>query len=107
MVMKTLKEIRSPASGSEVLEEGKLLRRGAGALYARQSKVHGDDASRHFSIANSHLTRSSDSLEEQLENIRKGLQETNKGLQKMRDQNGSITALCLISVLFSERSGGR
>lgn len=100
--MKTFKQIRTDTTEQEFLEE-RPLRKGAGLLYARQSKVHGDTAERHFSASAQHLNRVSNSLEEQLDNITNAMKEMNHGFGKLRLQNGSITSLVLVSVLLSEK----
>jgi hypothetical protein len=100
--MKTFDEIRQDRVDPDLLEEG-VLRKGAGLVYARQSKVHGDAASRHFSNATNHLTRPADALDDQITNIRNAMKELSSGLTRMRDQNGSITSLCLVGVLLSEK----
>ena len=103
--MKTLDEIRGSNADPEFLEE-RVLRKGAGLVYARQSKKHGDDAARHFNAANNHLNRPADTVEDQLSNLTDAMKEMNSGLMRMRDQNGSLTALCLVSVLLNERQNG-
>ena len=105
--MKTLEEIRGTVTTDPEFLEERLLRKGAGLIYARQSRNHGDAASRHFSAANTHLDRPADTMEDQLLNITNAMKEMNDGYSKLRDQNGSITALCLVSVLLSEKSRGR
>ena len=104
--MKTFEELRDGAevtTNQDVLIERNLLRKGAGLLYARQSKSHGDAASRHFSASTQHLNRPADNMEDQLLNIINAMKEMNDGFEKLRDQNGSITALCLVSVLLNEK----
>ena len=101
--MKTLEEIRGTVTTDPEFLEERLLRKGAGLLYARQSKNHGDAATRHFSASTDHLNRAADTMEEQLQNITNAMKEMNKGFERLRDQNGSITALCLVSVLLSEK----
>jgi len=104
--MKTLEEIRGSNADPEYLEE-RLLRKGAGLVYARQSKKHGDDATKHFNAANNHLNRPANTMEDQLNNLTNAMNETNQGLIKLRDQNGSITALALVGVLLSEKVRNR
>ena len=103
-MMKTLEEIRgSVVTDPEVLNERNLMRKGAGLLYARQSKSHGDAAARHFSTSNQHLNRPANTMEDQLLNITNAMKEMNGGFERLRDQHGSITALCLVSVLLNEK----
>ena len=101
--MKTLEEIRGVvATEPEFLEE-RLLRKGAGLLYARQSKNAGGAAVRYFNASTQHLNRPANTVEDQLQNITNAMMDMNKGFEKLRDQSGSITALCLVSVLLSEK----
>ena len=102
-MMKTLEEIRGTVNTEPEFLEERLLRKGAGLLYARQSKNYGDAASRHFSASTQHLNRPADTMEDQLQNITNAMKEMNNGFERLRDQNGSITALCLVSVLLSEK----
>jgi hypothetical protein len=101
--MKTLEEIRGAVTTEPEFLEERFLRKGAGLIYARQSKKHGDAASRHFSDSTQHLNRPADTVEDQLQNITNAMKEMNDGFVRLRDQNGSITALCLVSVLLSEK----
>lgn len=103
MVVKTFQEIRGTGTTEPEFLEERFLRKGAGLIYARQSKNHGDAASRHFSASTQHLNRPADTMEDQLQNITNALEEMNKGFGKLRDQNGSITALCLVNVLINEK----
>lgn len=101
--MKTLKEIRGTVTTEPEFLEERLLRKGAGLLYARQSKNHGNTATRHFSASTQHLNRPANTMEDQLLNITNAMKEMNDGFERLRDMNGSITALCLVSVLLSEK----
>ena len=103
--MKTLEEIRGTVTTEPEFLEERILRRGAGLMYARQSKMNGDAATKHFTNASNHLNRPADSLEDQVTHLTNALKETNQGLIKLRDQNGSMTALTLVGVLLSERGG--
>ena len=102
-MMKTLEEIRGTVTTEPEFLEERLLKKGAGLLYARQSKNHGDAAARHFNASTQHLNRPANTMEDQLLNITNAMKEMNDGFEKLRDQNGSITALCLVSVLLSEK----
>lgn len=109
-MVKTFEELRSGAdevTDQDVLTERNLMRRGASLLYARQSKSHGDAATRHFSASTDHLNRPADTMEDQLQNITNALKEMNKGFERLRDQSGSITALCLVSALLVEKGAKR
>ena len=101
--MKTFEEIRGTVTTEPEFLEERLLRIGAGVIYARQSKNHGDAASRHFTAATTHLNRPADTMEDQLLNITNAMKEMNDGFVRLRDQNGSITALCLVNVLINEK----
>ena len=101
--MKTFEEIRGTGTAEPEFLEERLLRKGAGLLYARKSKNHGDAAARHFSASTQHLNRPANTMEDQLQNITNAMKEMNDGFERLRDQNGSITALCLVSVLLSEK----
>ena len=104
--MKSFDELREFSADPEVLEERNLVRKGAGLMYARQSKTHGDAATKHFSAATNHLNRPADSVEDQLTNLTNAMKEMSSGMMRMRDQGGSITALCLVTVLLNERQIG-
>ena len=101
--MKTFEEIRGTVTTEPEFLEERFLRKGAGLIYARQSKNHGDAASRHFSASTQHLNRPANTMEDQLLNITNAMKEMNDGFERLRDQNGSITALSLVSVLLSEK----
>ena len=101
--MKTFEQLREETNNSEILEEG-LLRKGAGLVYASQSKKHGDAAVRYFSQVSQHLNRHSETVEERLDQVSSAINLLSKGMIEMRNQNGSITSLCLVSVLLNERS---
>lgn len=103
--MKSFDDLRVTFKSEPEFLEERFLRKGAGLMYARQSKMNGDTATKHFANASNHLNRPADSLEDQLTNLTNAMKETNLGLIKLRDQNGSVTALTLVGVLLSERDG--
>ena len=105
--MKSFDELRTSSKPETEFLEERFLRKGAGLMYARQSKVNGDAATKHFTNASNHLNRPTDSLEDQVTNLTNALQETNQGFIKLRDQTGSLTALTLVGVLLSEKKQQR
>ena len=98
----------SAKPSSAELNEANLLRKGAGLVYARQSKQFGDKAAQSFRSARQRFQiRPNESIEDRIENLSEGLKDLSKGLEDLRNQNGSITALTLASVLLSEKQRGR
>ena len=112
--MKTMKELRTEnlnehfsQKGEGLLQE-RFLRKGAGIMFASQSKSHGDKAERHLQNAKQHLqTKPNMSLDERVESITKSMEALTDGLISMRNQNGAITSLCLTAVLLNEKGKGR
>ena len=100
--MKTFDEFRSNQTQEQLNE--RFLRKGAGLVFARQSRIHGNRASRSFKSAKERFRFNPNaSLEDQLKGLSDGLQELSSGLDELRNQNGAITSLALTIVLLSER----
>ncbi len=100
--MKTLEEIRLNHTDKELNE--RYLRKGAGLVFARQSKTYGDRAARSFKTARERLRMTpTDTPDDQMKRLSAGLQDLSKGLEDLRNQNGAITSLVLTGVLLSER----
>ena len=67
----------------EELQEGRLIRKGLGLLYSRQSKSYGDKSVQHFNRVK---------------------QELSQGMVQLRNQIGSLVSMVNISILLSERT---
>jgi hypothetical protein len=108
--MKSFDEIREiDKHEGEFLEE-RILRKGAGLMFAARSKSAGDKAERHFEQANQYLQqpkKPKDTLEDRVEVLIKALSAHNEGMISLRNQNGAITSLCLTAVLLSEKKPKR
>ena len=103
--MKRFEELvlREPTD-PEYLEE-RLLRKGAGLLFAAQSKSRGDRAVQHFKTAQGLLnTNAGASTDQRVESLSRSFDEMCNGLIELRHQNGAITALSLSAVLLGEKS---
>ena len=100
--MKTFDELRNNLTEEQLNE--RFLRKGAGLVFARQSKTYGDRAARSFRSARDHFRLIPNaSPEENLKSLSAGLSDLSSGLEDLRNQNGAITSLALTSVLLSER----
>jgi hypothetical protein len=106
--MKRFDEIyQSEPNDPEFLEE-RLLRKGAGVMFASQSRTRGNKAERHFNNAITILTNNGlGSDAEPLETLGKALVELSMGLVETRHQIGALTSLALIGVVLSERKSKR
>lgn len=102
--MKKFEEVRESPSHLEFLEE-RLLRKGGGLLFARQSKSKGDSSVQYFKSAQSSLNKNAGaSVEEQIKGLSNAIDELSKGLIEQRHQLGALTSLALITVLFNEQN---
>jgi hypothetical protein len=106
--MKRFDEIyQSDPNDPEFLEE-RLLRKGAGVLFASQGRTRGNKAERHFDNAMTALKNNGlGSDAERLESLGKALIELSKGLVETRHQIGALTSLALTGVVLSERRSKR
>ena len=106
--MKRFEELvlREPTD-PEYLEEH-LLRKGAGLLFAAQSKTRGNKAEQHFKNAMSMLNTSAGvSDSERLDSFGRALTEVSKGLIETRHQIGALTSVAVTGVVLSERKSKR
>ena len=100
--MKTFDELRNNLTEEQLNE--RFLRKGAGLVFARQSKTYGDRAARSFRSARDRFRLNpNDSPEENIKSLSAGLSDLSSGLEDLRNQNGGITSLALTSVWLSER----
>lgn len=104
--MKTFKESME-GYDPQYLEE-RYLRKGAGLVFAAQSKSRGDKAVQHFKSAKSLLnTNAGATTDERVESLSRAFHEMCDGMIELRHQNGAITALSLSAVLIGEKSRKR
>ena len=90
----------------EELQEGRLIRKGLGLLYSRQSKTFGDKSVQHFNRVKQELSKPvpDGDLEKRLDNLEKGFIELSQGMIQLRNQIGSLVGMVNISILMSERT---
>lgn len=90
----------------EDLQEGRLVRKGLGLLYSRQSKTFGDKSVQHFNRVKQELSKPvpDGDLDKRLDNIEKGFIELSQGMIQLRNQIGSLVSMVNISILLSERT---
>ena len=101
--MKTFKELIT-GEDQQYLQE-RYLRKGAGLVFAVQSKGRGDKAVQHFKIAQGLLNNNAGmTTDDKVEALSRSLDEMCKGLIELRHQNGAMTALSLSAVLIGEKS---
>ena len=102
--MKTLEEIRHNAEPEDELNEGKLIRKGTAILFAKNARMHGNQAEIHFKSAKQKLSNT-DTLkpEEKQKLLLEGLSDMCDGMISLRNQNGAITSIVTTSALFGER----
>ena len=103
--MKTLDEIRHNAEPEEELNEGKFIRRGTALLFAKNARMHGNQAEIHFKSAKQKLS-STDTLkpDEKQQLLLEAMGHLCDGMISLRNQNGAITGIVTTSALFGERS---
>jgi|ETNmetMinimDraft_23_1059889.scaffolds.fasta_scaffold114433_3 hypothetical protein len=90
----------------EELQEGRLIRKGLGLLYSRQSKSYGDKSVQHFNRVKQELSKPvpDGDLDQRLDNLEKGFIELSQGMVQLRNQIGSLVSMVNISILLSERT---
>ena len=90
----------------EELQEGRLIRKGLGLLYSRQSKSYGDKSVQHFKRVKQELSKPvpDGDLDQRLDNLEKGFIELSQGMVQLRNQIGSLVSMVNISILLSERT---
>ena len=90
----------------EELQEGRLIRKGLGLLYSRQSKSYGDKSVQHFNRVKQELSKPvpDGDLDKRLDNLEKGFIELSQGMIQLRNQIGSLVSMVSISILLSERT---
>ena len=90
----------------EELQEGRLIRKGLGLLYSRQSKSYGDKSVQHFNRVKQELSKPvpDGDLDQRLDNLEKGFIVLSQGMVQLRNQIGSLVSMVNISILLSERT---
>ena len=90
----------------EELQEGRLIRKGLGLLYSRQSKSYGDKSVQHFKRVKQELSKPvpDGDLDQRLDNLEKGFIVLSQGMVQLRNQIGSLVSMVNISILLSERT---
>lgn len=78
----------------EELQEGRLIRKGLGLLYSRQSKSYGDKSVQHFNRVKQELSKPvpDGDLDQRLDNLEKGFIELSQGMVQLRNQIGSLVS---------------
>jgi len=102
--MKTLNEIRHNFEPEKELSEGKFIRKGTAFLFAKNARMHGNQAEIHFKSAKQKLSNT-DTLkpDEKQRLLLEGLSHMCDGMISLRNQNGAITGIVTTSALFGER----
>ena len=90
----------------EELQEGRLIRKGLGLLYSRQSKSYGHKSVQHFNRVKQELSKPvpDGDLDQRLDNLEKGFIELSQGMVQLRNQIGSLVSMVNISILLNERT---
>ena len=90
----------------EELQEGRLIRKGLGLLYSRQSKSYGDKSVQPFNRVKQELSKPvpDGDLDQRLDNLEKGFIELSQGMVQLRNQIGSLVSMVNISILLNERT---
>ena len=100
--MKTFKQLITGEDQQHLQE--RYLRKGAGLVFAAQSKSRGDKAVQHFKTAQGLINHAGKTTDDKVEALSRSLDEMCKGLIELRHQNGAMTALSLSAVLLGEKS---
>lgn len=100
--MKRFKEFTE--SNEDSLNESRLLRKGLGLAFARQSKTHGDKSVQNFKNLQRLLSNPSKDINSKLDNIEKGLVEHAEGMINLRKQIGSVASMVNLAILMNERT---
>ena len=100
--MKSFKDFTE--SNKDSLNESRLLRKGLGLAFARQSKTHGDKSVQNFKILQRLLSNPSKNMDSRIENIEKGLIEHAEGMINLRKQIGSVASMINLAILMNERT---
>ena len=103
--MKTLDEIRHNVEPEDELNEGKFIKRGTAILFAKNARMHGNQAEIHFKSAKQKLSNTDPTLkpEDKQKLLLEGLSIICDGMISLRNQNGAITSIVTTSALFGER----
>ena len=103
--MKTLDEIRHNVEPEDKLNESKFIRRGTALLFAKNARMHGDQAEQFFKTAKQKLSNTDPTLspEDKQKLLLEGLSNICDGMISLRNQNGAITSIVTTSALFGER----
>ena len=103
--MKTLNEIRHNVEPELELNEGKFIRRGTAILFAKNARMHGNQAEQFFKAAKQKLSNTDPTLspEDKQKLLSEGLSHICDGMISLRNQNGAITSIVTTSALFGER----
>ena len=100
--MKRFKEFTE--SDKDSLNESRLLRKGLGLAFARQSKTYGDKSIQNFKNLQRLLSNPSKDMNSRIENIEKSLIEHAEGMINLRKQIGSVTSMVNLAILMNERT---
>ena len=103
--MKTFDEIKNNVEPEEELNEGRLIRKGTAILFAKNARMHGNQAEIHFKSAKQKLSNTDPtlSLEDKQKLLLEGLSNICDGMISLRNQNGAITSIVTTTALFGER----
>ena len=101
--MKTFDEIKNNVEQDE-LNEGRLIRKGTAILFAKNARMHGNQAEQFFKAAKQKLSNT-DTLkpDEKQQLLLEAMGHLCDGMISLRNQNGAITSIVTTSALFGER----
>ena len=116
--MKTFDEIKNNVEQDE-LNEGKFIRKGTAILFAKNARMHGNQAEQFFKAAKQKLSNTDPTLtpedkqklsntdtlkpEEKQQLLLEAMGHLCDGMISLRNQNGAITGIVTTSALFGER----
>ena len=102
--MKTLNEIRDNAEQDE-LNEGRLIRKGTAILFAKNARMHGNQAEIHFKSAKQKLSNTDPTLspEDKQKLMLEGLSNICDGMISSRKPEWCHHFIVTTSALFGER----
>ena len=103
--MKTLDEIRHNVEPEKELNEVKFIRKGTAILFAKNARMHGNQAEIHFKSAKQKLFNTDPLLkpEEKQQLLLEAMGHMCDGMISLRNQNRAIIGIVTTSALFGER----
>ena len=103
--MKSFKEFNETNSPT-TLDESRLIRKGLGIVYGRNSRNFGNQSVQNFKSAQQDLSRTNnnDNLDKRIQGLEQGLIKISEGMINMRYQIGSLVSMVNVLILINERT---